>query len=45
MGLASEHKASLVVNRQIILRAILVVPDNTLNIAEYNTFLEEEGEV
>lgn len=31
-------------NSQIILRAILVMPDDTLNIAEYNAFLEE-GEV
>lgn len=39
-----EYQASPEVNCEIIVRAILVTPDNTLNIAEYNAFLEE-GEI
>jgi hypothetical protein len=39
---APERDQAPVINPRIVLRAILVTRDDTLNIAEYNAFLEEE---
>ncbi len=39
---APERKLTPTINRYMVLRAILVIPDNTFNVAEYNKFLEEE---
>lgn len=42
MPAVPEQSPAPAVNPHIVLRAVLVIPDSTLNIAAYNAFLEEE---
>lgn len=42
MPLFPERSQTPAINPHIVLRAVIVTPDESLNISEYNAFLEEE---